>query len=370
MGRFWLRLGTTVSAFFRFADEISLVLIGMVLFVVASNTQTGWVYLLSGTVFGALFSAAWLSRRAMRGQGFRLWLPESVQRGQEFTVTLDYQCGAQGYPAFWAPQPETGFRLNQQGRSLAQLPAGAGQVAFRLLAQSRGVFDRLPGKLVCYGPLAWFPSSRFVAPELTTQLVVLPPVLRLSEQRLVHFAGGQGGQFRGRPASQGDLRRLREYQVGDDVRWIHWPSSAKSGQLVVREFSQGGAFELVLYWGVSPEAVEVAGSSEAFEWMLSWVHTFFQRARQLGWRVRLAYAGNDGGWAESLEPQPLALARRVASPSPPVHPAESPAARIDFWLGSYPGSHVVAFEFWPQDFVDGAGPVTVPGRVGPGQEPQ
>jgi uncharacterized protein (DUF58 family) len=353
-----------------YLDEISLIVIGLVLFLVASNTQTGWVYLLSGTIFGALITGGLSSQRALRPDGFRLWVPGSVPLGQGFWGTLSWTQSARGYASFWRPLRGSGVLLDQQGRNQAMLGADQRQQRVWLVAERRGLFKQLPCELVCYGPLAWFAARRPVSPQLSQSLCVLPRRLSLSQQSLRAWAGGQSGGSRGQPAGQGDLRRLRDYQVGDDVRWIHWASSARTGELVVRECSTGSALDVVLCWGCAPESMSQPGSEEAFEWLLSWVYTYFVGAHEMGWRVRLLYVLPDGTWSQSERVEVLADAHPLASGPPPVWQAEVGSGRIDFWLGPAPPTQAEIFEFYPLDFVSTPPAATSLGRrVGPGREP-
>ena len=44
----------------------------------------------------------------------------------------------------------------------------------------------------------------------------------------------------GRPARAGEFHGLRPYREGDELRRIHWPATARTGQLVMREHEAGG----------------------------------------------------------------------------------------------------------------------------------
>ncbi len=325
----------------RYVDELSLIVIGLVLFLVASNTQTGWVYLLSGTIFGALMTGWWSSRRALKPSGFRLWVPGTTPRGQGFGATLSWTSAALGYAAYWRPLGS--LLLDQQGRNQALLESNQREQRVWLIPQERGLYTEVSGEITCYGPLAWFAARRRLAPQLSQPLYVLPRRLEMSSQKMQALGRGLLGERRGQPAGQGDLRRLREYQVGDDVRWIHWVSSARRGELVVREFSQGGALQLVLCWGCQAEAV---GEKDAFEELMDWLYTYFDAALQQGWPVQLLAPQPDGGWKLTEGLEVLATAQPQASPSPPPWADSEGWARIDFWLGSCPGQPGVrVFEF-------------------------
>lgn len=338
------------------------------LFLVASNTQTGWIYLLSGTIFGVLITGWLTSRQALRPAGFRLWLPDGAPCGQGFWATLTWSHAARGYPAFWSPHEHSGLHLEQQGRHQAMLEPGQREQRVWLVADQRGLYREIPGELVCYGPLAWCAARRTISPELSQPLCVLPRRLRMNAQQLkIWTAGSSVEGRRGRPSGQGDLRRLRDYQVGDDVRWIHWPSSARSGELVVREFSQGGSSQLILCWGCQSAVLSEPGAEAAFEWLLSWVYTYFENARELGWEVELMCPQADGSWGRSDDPRVLAAAEPVAVNGPPAFEPEAALVRLDFWLGTPAGPAVQTFEFHPRDFVEGAG--GEPTGIGPGQEP-
>lgn len=323
-----------------YVDELSLVTIGLVLFLVASNTQTGWVYLLSGSIFGALITGWWTSRRALRPAAFRLWVPSSAPRGQGFAGTLSWVSASRGYPAYW--RPLAGMSLDQQGRETALLDPNLREQRIWLVPERRGVYDWIDGEITCYGPLAWFAARRDLTPALSQPLHVLPRRLQMTQTAVQALSRGELGERRGQPSGQGDLRRLREYQVGDDVRAIHWASSARRGELVVREFSQGGALQLVLCWGCHPEALH---ELEAFEEMLDWVYTYFAHARESGWPVQLLAPQADGSWKASEKAEILACAQPLACPgSPPGNQADG-WARIDFWLGPCPGGGARTFEF-------------------------
>jgi uncharacterized protein (DUF58 family) len=68
------------------------------------------------------------------------------------------------------------------------------------------------------------------------QLVVYPPVHRLAAGLPLRGITGTGGASRPRPGSTGDeLATVREYVQGDDLRKVHWGTTAHRGELMVRQ---------------------------------------------------------------------------------------------------------------------------------------
>ncbi len=52
-------------------------------------------------------------------------------------------------------------------------------------------------------------------------------------------------------SDEGDFFGLRAYRPGDSPRWIHWRSSARRGELMVKQFQQSDSRELVVLLDVS-----------------------------------------------------------------------------------------------------------------------
>ena len=65
------------------------------------------------------------------------------------------------------------------------------------------------------------------------------------------------------PSAQTEFHGLRMFRPGDSPRWIHWKTSARRGELMVREFEEFPNDDLVLIVDPSSE------SSASFERMLS-----------------------------------------------------------------------------------------------------
>jgi uncharacterized protein (DUF58 family) len=73
------------------------------------------------------------------------------------------------------------------------------------------------------------------------------------------------------PAAQADLHGLRAFRSGDSPRWVHWPTTARRGELMVREFEEMPTDSLVLVldptqpeqWLVGGRQSEVGGQMSA-----------------------------------------------------------------------------------------------------------
>jgi uncharacterized protein (DUF58 family) len=61
-----------------------------------------------------------------------------------------------------------------------------------------------------------------------------------------------------RAGSGNELFGIREYRAGDSLRRIHWRSSARHGELVVREYEPPGMRTLAILVDPSPRSVEMA----------------------------------------------------------------------------------------------------------------
>lgn len=124
-----------------------------------------------------------------------------------------------------------------------------------------------------FGLVGW---SRTLQPA--TDLRVLPAVGMVGVESLrrwlIRVGGGEGRNRRPsrRPTpGLGDVRGVRPYRFGDSPRDIHWKSTARRNQLVVREYDQTDPLNLVVIldpW--VPTAGEVSSEHlDRLEWALA-----------------------------------------------------------------------------------------------------
>ncbi len=116
---------------------------------------------------------------------------------------------------------------------LPRVPAGAiGTAGYRLPTERRGVMDVGPLSVIRQDPLGLMEAARrFGAPETLWIYPKIYPVSPLSAGKQRDLEG---------PTSDGaagsiTFHALREYVVGDDLRLIHWRSTARTGTLMIRQ---------------------------------------------------------------------------------------------------------------------------------------
>jgi uncharacterized protein (DUF58 family) len=117
--------------------------------------------------------------------------------------------------------------------SLPRVPAGeTGTTGYRLPTERRGVMAVGPLSVIRQDPLGLMEAARqFGAPETLWIYPKIYPVSPLSAGRQRDLEG---------PTSDGaagsiTFHALREYVVGDDLRLIHWRSTARTGTLMIRQ---------------------------------------------------------------------------------------------------------------------------------------
>jgi uncharacterized protein (DUF58 family) len=144
--------------------------------------------------------------------------------------------------------------LGRLGRQTHRL-RGHGRVAqseIDLGPVPRGVYT-IDDARVVVGDLLGLAS---VEPPLTfepTTLVVRPRLVALD--RLFCDAGVVGGDGRRlllRRAAGFDLHSVREYEQGESLRRVHWPTSARRGQLMVKELEDTSYDGVVVFLDCDP----------------------------------------------------------------------------------------------------------------------
>ena len=115
-------------------------------------------------------------------------------------------------------------------------PIGPGRrrtVGYQLLGRHRG--RATVGPLTLSGRDAFGLAERRRRLPGTAEVVVLPPVVELPAGLRTGGATGSTTGGRRQPNTAGEeLSDIREYVHGEDLRAVHWPSTAHRGKLMVR----------------------------------------------------------------------------------------------------------------------------------------
>ena len=84
---------------------------------------------------------------------------------------------------------------------------------------------------------------------LADQILVYPRIGHLTRrwfQMQRQATENRRGQRHDRSAQQVEYHGLRDYRSGDSPRWIHWRTSARRGELMVKEFEQQNEQDLAI----------------------------------------------------------------------------------------------------------------------------
>lgn len=177
---------------------------------------------------------------------------------------------------------------------LAAMGAGTTvRAAYRLPTRHRGAIPVGPLQAEVTDPFGLARRSRPVAERVT--LVVLPhvdPIAPAPQPAGSEPLSGQEG-WAGLGRTGDEFHSLRPYVVGDDIRRVHWPMSARSDDLVVRldDDPRQGRLTVVL------DVQERASRPEPFERMVSAAASIASAHWVRGDIVRLLQSdGRDTGW--------------------------------------------------------------------------
>ncbi len=268
---------------------VILELIGLALFVIARTTGAGWdIVLLCAIIAVVLIGSALPAFVLARARvGASAGADATVGRVFTLTLTIDarYVKGrVKTFDGSWVriDRPTTGPVLVTPPR--------------------RGVVSAIEVELVTAAPLGLARWRTVVHVDLPTPIEVAPR-REPTACRIVVGDTHTPSSLRHATAGGTDLTRgVREYRDGDPIRSVHWPATARTGLIMVREFEGPRRPHVVVVVdlrGADPEAVASRAAGMADD------------ALAQGARVELATAEVDGPRVGSV-PTPVHVGRRLA----------------------------------------------------------
>lgn len=234
----------------------------------AMNTGNNLLYLLLGSMLGFITVSSWLSEQVIRDLRMERRIPRAVTVGHDCRLVYEVTNRKKRLPSFAVELSEVGL----PGKAFLAHVAPLGHASVRSVNRfvRRGIYPLETVTLSTGFPFGLFQKERDIA--LPGELIVWPRTDRMVREPA--SGGGRvpraGPSARGAAGTRGEYRSLRDYRVGDDSRDIHWKSSARLREPVIREYERDGAetrwicLDLRAEPGEAAEvAVEVAASLAA-----------------------------------------------------------------------------------------------------------
>jgi uncharacterized protein (DUF58 family) len=182
-----------------------------------------------------LLSAAAVARERFRLASRRTVTPSRLPRGQDADVLLEVTNADRRTGGLWLLAEQLPAELGVAPRFVVERLAGGETAAlgYRVHGTRRGRHTLGPLRLRLVDPFGLVMRSASGAD--TVSLLVLPRVRPLGPGGPAGGHGGGGDGSRRSIAVHGeDDVSVREYRHGDDLRKVHWRTTARTGELMVR----------------------------------------------------------------------------------------------------------------------------------------
>lgn len=191
-----------------------LVAVGVALFLIARTTGSGWLVVLLSGMAAALVVSFVLPVVSLWGVGIDARGPRHATAGRPFPLTVSVSGRGRD------------LRLRARGLvgpAVAVDAPAEGTVA--LQAKRRGVLRQVTIEVRCAWPLGLVAWRRLHVHTLDPPVEVgpLPIEVPLPHRAAAVTLGSES------------VRSVRDYAIGDPLRFVHWPATARAGVVMVKE---------------------------------------------------------------------------------------------------------------------------------------
>ncbi|MGP3942125.1 DUF58 domain-containing protein [Streptomyces sp. 6N106] len=249
-----------------------------------------------------LVCVAVVYRTRYRVAGSRRLAPARVPAGSEARVHLRMDNVSRLPTGLLMLQDRVPYVLGPRPRFVLDRvePGGRREVSYRVRSDLRGRYPLGPLQLRLSDPFGMCELTRAFSAYDT--LTVVPRVEPLPPVRLSGEAAGYGdGRHRSLALAGEDDVIPRGYRIGDDLRRVHWRSTARYGELMVRREEQPQRAHCTVLLDTRRTAHYGSGPDSAFEWAVSGAASAAVHLLERGYAVRLltdsgsSVPGPDGG---------------------------------------------------------------------------
>ena len=224
----------------------------------ASLRNANLLVILAGALIGMIWIQWRVCTRTLANLSVARRLPRTIQARRPFEIELNVK-NPKGWLGAWlvlvqdrlvyAPLQKSVHSASQaiQLLFLSIPPKSTRSQRYQCIAQRRGRYQWLGLEITTRFPLGLMRA--FLQQKSPEYLTVQPAIGKLSPNWSELFrkrdSGNRQRQVRAL-SDEGDFFGLRAYRPGDSKRWIHWRSSARRDELVVKQFQQPENQELVI----------------------------------------------------------------------------------------------------------------------------
>jgi len=244
-----------------------------------------------------LVSVLLVARARYRVQLSRTVSPGRVTAGVPASVRLELANLSRLPTGVLLAEEQLPYALGARPRFVVdRLEAGArAAVAYTLRSDVRGRWDVGPVRLRLTDPFGMCEVTR--AFSATDPLVVVPRVHPLPGLRAAGSWRGSGDSVTRTASASGehDLA-TREYRHGDDLRRVHWRSTARRGELMVRRDEQPHQMQATVLLDRRAVGHRGEGPASSFEWLVSAAASVCHLLIDAGYGVRLVSDDLETGW--------------------------------------------------------------------------
>ena len=242
-----------------------------------------------------LATAFFVGRSRFRLGLVRSLAPAQVSAGQQTTVQLDLSNDGRMPTGLLLLEDQVPYVLGNRPRFVVDRmgPTWKRSVTYPLRSDVRGKFQVGPMRVRLSDPFGLVVLDRTF--QSTSTLVVTPRVVVLPPVALSGAWTGAGDN-RPRAFASGSAEdvTVREYRRGDDLRRVHWRSSAHAGELMVRREEQPWQSRATLFLDNRTFAHRGLGAASSLEHAVSLAASVAVHLVQRGFMVRLVTAGAEG----------------------------------------------------------------------------
>jgi len=257
----------------------------------AINTGNNLFYLLLAMMLSLIVVSGLLSEHCLRRLEFRRHVPDLIMAHEPTTLTISVTNRNRHLPSFSLRMLDVveGQEVDR-GLAIHVLPPQSSMLlSYPLLGTKRG-WIRFDGIVV----QTLFPFGLFLKKgrySIEAHLLVSPPIKPLALRFVDELVNEGQGEALTRRGDGAQLYNLRLYQPGDDSRAIHWATTARTSQLIVRETEAEDQRRItVVFSVVAPEECE-----PLFERSVTFVASLLWQLTERAYPVRLIVGAEDSG---------------------------------------------------------------------------